>query len=369
MGLQILPLLALTLPPLALDGVPPTLDEIEWQHSISAAEKVAKKEHRPVLVYFWLEGSSFCQKMYGETLTTQAGAAELAHFVCLSVQADRAEGRQLVQRFGVSTLPTLVFLDEHGNAEDAIEGFIALEGFLAESQRIRRGEKTVSDWRRRAKEAPEDLDVRLRLALQLQHVGHADEGGRLLTSIKRDDPEGHTVAGAQLWLYDVFAEVRNAASDPSDSGTYNLEPLYKHMPQVKPLPVLYEGWTWIADVEKQRGDRTKERAALAEIWKAAEGEKRVNAGANLLQRYFQMEDELSSKERRLAKKVVDYIEGEVQKIEGFSKFDQLHHVRALGLAIEGKRAEALSEAKKAVEIAPDNPEHQKLRDLLQAERD
>ena len=342
-----------------------TPNETEWQSSLPAALSKAEADGRPILVYFWLDGSSFCQQIYADTLTTEEGVKELSHFVCVSVEANQAQARELVQRFGVSTLPTLVILDSQGQAEDAIEGYIPLEGFLVESQRIRNGTKTVSDWRRQAEAAPEDLDVRLRLALQLEHVGLVDESNLLQTSIREDDPRGLTIAGAQLQLWDAFAAVRNAASDPSDSRTYELKTLYQHMARVKPKAVRLEGWRWIADVEMQRGDRVKERAALTKVWEfLPEGTSGLDTGFSMLGRFFQMEVELTKKERRLAMEIAKRMALEAARSPGSVKQPFVHHAHAMALAINGDRKRALQEAEKAVELDPDTPVHQRLRDLL-----
>ena len=345
-------------------------DRTEWLESMAEAQAVAAASGRPILCYFWLDGSAFCERMFRETLTTETGAAELAHFVCVSVPVDRESAGPLVERFGVTKLPTLVFTDAEGRAEDAIRGFIAVDAFAVETQRILRAEKTVTDWRRRAKATPEDLDVRLQLALQLEHVGQQVESQQLQSSIMAADPRGETVAGAQLRLYDVFAEVTGSASDAGDPRTYELGPLYAHMPGVTPRPVLYEGWKWIADVEQQRGDRLKERRALAHAFDHAEaGPQSVSIGVALLQRFFAMREELTETERQVASRVVVHTEKQAALLPDFDKHDQLHHVRALGLACNRKHREALAEIEKAFALAPDRVEHQRLRDELLAQRD
>lgn len=340
-------------------------DELEWRTSLAAAQKEAGEKERPMAVYFWLEGSDFCQRLYGETLTTEAGLAELAHYVCVSIRADQPEAGELLQRFGVSRLPTIVFLDSAGRAEDAIDGFIDLAGFVTESQRIRRGEKTVSDWRRKTEAAPDDLDLRLQLALQLEHVGQREECGRLQESIKQEDPEGRTAAGAQLHLYDAFARVRAASADASDPRTYQLATLYEHMPKVKPAIVCYEGWKWIADVEGQRGDRPKERAAWTNVWTyAPDGEQRLNSGFSVLQRFFLMEVELSPADRLLTTAIADHFAAAKQEYGDLLPLAFVHDARAIALALNGKREEALREAEKAVALDPDNLSHQQVRDAL-----
>ncbi len=351
-------------------GLPtaPARQDVTWQESLPTALRLAAQRPAPLLLFFRLQESDFCEQLRGETFASEGGAAELAHFVCVDLRVDRAEGRELVQRFGVTTLPTLVFLDAQGHAEDAIEGFIDPAGFVPEVQRIRRGEKTVSDWRRRAALAPDDLDVRLRLALQLEHVGQVPESLALQESIKDQDPEGESAASAQLMLYDVFAIVRGAASDPSDPSTYDLDPLYLHMPRVTPTPILYEGWKWISDIERQRGERERERASLQKVWThAAPGQARLSSGLGLVRRYSELEAELSQAERRLCLAVAEQIAVEASVLVEPNLRAFVQHGRALALDLNGRRTEALSAARAAAALDPEHPAHQALLERLRRE--
>ena len=343
----------------------PSNTDIEWQNSLEAALTKAEDQDRPLLLYFWVDGSAFCQQMYADTLTTEPGVAELANYVCLSVPADRTDSADLLKRYGVSTLPTLVFGGVTGEPEDAIKGFMPLEGFLSKSRRIRRGEGTVSHWREQVAGTPDDLDLRMRLALQLEHVGSAVESAELIESIKQADPQGKTLAGAQLLLYDIFALVRNSATDPSDARTYDLTPLYAHMPKVTPIPSLYEGWQWIADVEQQHGNRVEERIALTKMWTHAPDESaRLNSGYTLQRRFFLMESELSQRERKFSMRVAAHITEIAKARPDFVTTAFVHHSNAVALAVNGDRKQALLEAEKAVELDPTNSALQSLRDLL-----
>ena len=346
------------------DGQAPP--QVEWHATVEAGRAAARESDRLVLLYFWIEGSSFCEAIYRDVLTSERGAVELGNFACVSVRADDPAASSLLTELGVTRLPTLAFTRADGAPEDALPGGLDLETFLREAARIRRGERTVSDWRGRAAAKPDDLDVRLQLGLQLEHVGEATEASELFESIKRDDPDGATVAGAQLHLYDVFAEVRNAAGNPSDSGTYELAPLYAHMPKVKPLEIQHEGWRWITDVEKQRGDRVRERAAWPRLWKtAADEETRMECGFRALLRYFEMGEGLGAKDLRFCSDVLRHFESNTADRPGLVAPAFVHHARAITHALHGRRDEALVEVERAIALAPDVALHQRLRDLLQ----
>ncbi|MEM7201029.1 MAG: thioredoxin family protein [Planctomycetota bacterium] len=336
-----------------------------WHPSLDAAMVAAQRDARPILIYFWAEGSEQCRAFYAETLTAAAAAEELAHFECVSASAEQQLAHDLIRRFGVKSLPTVVFVDARGEAEDAIRGRIDLPGFLAQAQRVRRGEGTVRHWRELAAAAPDDLDVRLTLATQLEHVGRVAESAELEASIKAADPDGQTVAGAQLQLYDVFAAIRAGEGDPSLPGTWDLTPLYEHLSHIKPRAVRYEAWYWIIDVERQRGDRTKERAALAGAWRhATDRSKRATLGFRLIRRYHESDVELVEADKHLAQEVLEDLHRLAKEHDQLSTRAYVLHAEALVHALWGRGAAALAAAAKAAEVDPDEPIHRELVDAL-----
>ena len=166
-----------------------------------------------------MDSSEYCVRVYGETITTDAAAAELSDYICFSANVTQEEGSQLIKRYNVTTLPTMLFVSPDGRVDDAILGFIPLSSFVSEMQRIEQGSETVSAMRALADASPEDLDLRLTLAQKLAFVGDKQGSEELLESIRRADPRGRTLAGAQLGLYDVRQKVIQSAADPSDPRT------------------------------------------------------------------------------------------------------------------------------------------------------
>lgn len=342
-----------------------SVQEPRWFDTLEAARAALRAGDHGLLLYFYLEDSDYCRQLEAESLESEAGRAELQHFACVRLRADLQGTRPLLERFGISKLPTLLITDRGGRADDILEGYVPLERFVSESARIRRGEDTVSDWRRRAEAAPDDLAIRMRLAIRLETVGDDAESQRLLDSIVAADPEGETVPGAQVQLYAAFDRVRQSASDLNDFSTWQLDSLYEHMAKVKPGPVLYEGWKWITDVELQRGDRVRERHALALAWThAPEGDNRRDAGFALLQRYFAMEVELDDDDRARMHEVVERFATNVGSGPGQIQPAWLHAARAVALAAHGQHAQALAEAEQAVALQPEDRDLVNVRDVL-----
>lgn len=202
--------------PLLLALAPPAQEPAWHDGPFDAALSTAAEEETLVVLYFFVADSQHCRDM-DKTLATAAAHAELESLVCLRVDAASADGAPLLARYGVKTLPTIQLVDGEGQAEDALIGSLDAERFRAEIARIRSGKGTVGALRRALERAPDDLDLRLQLALKLQHVG--DDAGyqRELATIRERDPEGKTPAGARVALWAVMTEVRSAASDPNST--------------------------------------------------------------------------------------------------------------------------------------------------------
>ncbi len=261
-------LLAPALPPAATAvGQARSTAEIPWYGGpFDGALRRAGLRDGLVLVYFWMDESEFCKQLYQETLQSPETVAALAGFTCVSAKATDARGAELVARFGVKTLPTLLFLRPDGQAEDALLGYISAASFRQHLDRIRAGTDTVGDLQQRAEAAPDDLVLRYKLAQTLIHVGRIREGDELVASIRAEDPDGRTVIGAQLALYDMQAAIRSAAPDTSDPTTYELAPAYDHVRRIRPREVAFEGWNWIAALENAGGRRERARAAWMEAF-------------------------------------------------------------------------------------------------------
>ena len=260
--------------------------ESEWHSGpLEPALERARAESRRLLLYFWMDGSQHCARLWGETLSAERAGEALEELVCFGAKVTDPNGAELVQRFGVTTLPTMLFLTPAGEVDDVILGFIPLTDLLDELARIAADSGTVSDLRARSAAAPDDLDLRLLLAQKLGHVGLTDESEEVLESIRRADPEGLTVVGAQLAFYEARDGVIAGARDPDDPGTYDLRPLERHVARIVPPPVRFEGWNWLARTEEARGRGREARAAYRAAWEDVPENQRLVWGAEVVGRF------------------------------------------------------------------------------------
>src|SRR5204862_2089042 len=143
----------------------------------------------------------------------------LVEFLCASAKKDDEAGAKVHQRFGIDTVPTVLFLDPQGAVVDLMIGYVPLKEFLAEVKRIRAGTDTIPDLRKKAAAAPQDLPLQLRLALKLRLA--KDKAGALpvIDAIIGKDPKSATEAGAEAMLLKLTDDVFKPGASPKDGDT------------------------------------------------------------------------------------------------------------------------------------------------------
>ncbi len=206
-----------------------------------------------VLVYFHMDGSQHCEKLWTETLNA-ASVAKLDQFVCFGAKATEGEGVGLVQRFGVTTVPSLLFVDGRGQVEDAIVGYVGTAMFDGQVDRIVSGNGTVSNLRAIASQDPSNLALRFDFAMKLAYVGDKRTSDILIDSIRKEDPEGKTVGGARILLRDATQQATARATNPGDPKTWDLDPVRELLSRLVVPDVLIQGWSWLGDQEGERGN-------------------------------------------------------------------------------------------------------------------
>lgn len=332
---------------------------VTWHESFATAQQLSAESDKMMLLYFWMDDSEWCRALWANTLNAEGAASTLAQFECVSVAVTSPEFAELSTRFAIHTLPSIAFLDPQGRAEDLLEGALSLDLFQQHVARVRRQELTVTGRRLQAEANPEDLDLRMQYAIQLEHVGRKAEANSVKTSIKSDDPDGRSESAARLHLYDVMAQVRQASTDASNPSVWDPQPVYDHLPRIAPQPVLREAWVWLLDVQTQRGEVDALPRALVQLWNLSE--ERFDYGLGLLTLCFETERELSASEQKLVPEIL--MEGKMMAIRHRNPqvLGIAAHARALAAALEGDFEEAEREAEDAADLNPSESRH---RDLL-----
>ncbi|MEM7310126.1 MAG: thioredoxin family protein [Planctomycetota bacterium] len=282
----------------------PGSDLVWHDGALSNAVGKARAEEKMVLVYFWMDGSEYCKELWDNTLTTDVGQEVLGDFVLYSAKHGTAQGGALFERFGVQTLPTMLFLASDGAPEDLIGGLISPEELVVESERIRRGENTVSDLRRIAASHTEKdeaaFEARFALADRLRALGQADEADEVFDSIRTDDPKGKTKLGAKVHLEHAFRAAAALGGGDGNPSGWNLEPVKKHLKKVSFDEVRFEGWTRLANVEAMRSDVAAAADCFGEAWKLCPEDQVYGWAGDVAAFLVQADGERTKREAKLA---------------------------------------------------------------------
>ena len=283
----------------------PTLD-VPWRFDVDAgALGEARERDVHVMVYFFSNGSERCRQMYEETLQNEAVESMLRELVPVSADVMSETGGRLLKEHGVTTLPTLLFLDGEGEAVDIVLGYAPPEAFLHEVARIRSGEGTLPSLREQldAHEpgSNEDLEARLALAVKLKDLGRKEEAERIRASARAADPEGATDVGARLLIDEQWeALAYDEQGEPVEAAERELDSLYKLVKKSKHAPVRYHGWSALARLEVDAGRLDKARKAMDKAVPSVPADAYVGWSQEMVWTLIEAPVETSSKDRKFA---------------------------------------------------------------------
>ncbi len=108
---------------------------IPWEPNFSQALAKAEAQHKLVMVDFYTTWCRWCQRLDTTTLSEAQVVSKIQRdFVPVRLDAE-GEGRELAQKFGVNSYPTVVFLDHRGHEVHRIGGYLEPQEFLRELEK------------------------------------------------------------------------------------------------------------------------------------------------------------------------------------------------------------------------------------------
>ena len=99
-------------------------EPLSWEEDVDQAIQKAAKEEKPVLVEFSAAWNPWCQALHEKTLPDDSIQDLLGRYIRIRVDAEKHP--ELMKRFGVKDVPTLVLLDAKGAEIRRVNGFQAI---------------------------------------------------------------------------------------------------------------------------------------------------------------------------------------------------------------------------------------------------
>lgn len=106
--------------------------------SYSEIFEIAKKENKPVFLYFHFIGCSGCLKMEQTAFVDKKIYSFLnQNFICYSVNISKSDGNEVNKIYKVPGFPTFMFLDSESNIIHTITGIRTPDEFFQECLKIK----------------------------------------------------------------------------------------------------------------------------------------------------------------------------------------------------------------------------------------
>ncbi|MBF0489061.1 MAG: thioredoxin family protein [Candidatus Omnitrophica bacterium] len=97
------------------------INAISWEHDYEHALQTARREDKPLLVYFYATWCGQCHKFQSNTLTDWTVKSLAKKFVCVKLDAEFE--KDLAKRFEVTGYPTVIFLNTAEKLMNRMEGY------------------------------------------------------------------------------------------------------------------------------------------------------------------------------------------------------------------------------------------------------
>lgn len=352
---------------------------VDWaEGSAFEAIRQAEAADQSTWIYFWSGESESCASFNEKVLTDAGAVSRLESFVCIGANPGNTEGRKLVDKYHIQTLPSMIILGPDGQVEDAIIGFIEAEGFITEMDRVLRNEGTVSDLKAKVAAVEGELEATIEgldaLAVKLYDVGQSEQAAVASSAILEMDPKGKTRIGARVGLEKVAYDLEKRPMG-DEAYVYELKPLYKHVKKIKQPEVQVAGWSMLANYEAFNENHAMARTAYRNVWKKVndlekEASKSAMAqGVALVDYFYATREGISKSDAKFALAVAeDLMALRVASVETCDDGACAEGCQECGQAMEaaflyrvacaqqmcGHEEEAVGTLDRALEIAPED---------------
>jgi len=160
---------------------------IRWSRSLAEALQQARASNQPVLAYFFVRGSKYCDQLEQGVLADKAVVDAARGFVCARVNVAAAASE--AGKFDVRGAPTILMLDAQGNELSRATGLVEKGTLWGKLGDARRGALTFREAKRLAARNTSDVPANWKVAETYLEEGREDLAERHLRNIVAADEE------------------------------------------------------------------------------------------------------------------------------------------------------------------------------------
>jgi thioredoxin-like negative regulator of GroEL len=195
---------------------------IKWERSFDEAIKKAQRSGKPVIVDFWADWCTWCHRLDRTTYADPAVVKKSQEFVAVRVNTEGSRREvEVAIRYGVASLPTIVFLSPQCRQVRRLNGFQGPGQFPHTLEAALQSARRVMEWEETLERNPDDPGALASLGTHLFEQEAYDEAREMLyraVGHDADAPVGDRrrvrMLLAILQNYDHnFAEAENLIKD------------------------------------------------------------------------------------------------------------------------------------------------------------
>jgi thioredoxin-like negative regulator of GroEL len=162
---------------------PSTNGGLRWERQIEEAFRKARASSKPIVVDLWADWCSWCKRLDGTTYKDGHVVERLRGFVPLKVDIEGSQKeKMLAMRYGVTSLPTILFLSPSGRQILRVDGFQGPGTFPGTLDRAQELSRQVIEWETTLDRNPKDAAALAGLGTHLFDQEYYDEARELLGS-------------------------------------------------------------------------------------------------------------------------------------------------------------------------------------------
>lgn len=342
---------------LALQVALPAQAVTWWSKTLDEALAAAKdKPTQLVLLYCW-EDSDTCSAMFSGTMSDAKVGPKLADFICMGVKNDDA-GKATWARYKVTSVPLILFLNPAGEVVDVLPGYVTIEQFILDLQRVRDGKQTLPDLRETLKKKPDDLKSAQMLVQKLRALQDIKGSHEVIDEMVKVDPKAKTEAVAEGVLWKLTDETFADGVAPQD---YDLAPLRKFLKSQRHKRIKFLGHDQMATAHWQREDLKSACASAMQAWKNIPEDQIIDWGQRMCGIAYRRWKDLDKNNKahlknalKISKKTLDAVKKRHKKQPDKTFLGNAMFLHAAILIVNKKRKDALELMDDAIKTDPDN---------------